>query len=225
MFSVYGLLCNGLRDPRAVTKPCTLTWRLGSDRVGAFQKTVRVVVVSLSTGEVAWDTGTVCTSATTLEYDGPTLSAGEWCSWFVTVCDDAGEEAQSAPAAFRWGSAGDVAHSDLGAECQSFIWTSSSTANAELERLDGIDPDDAWWTQVLGVRVLSDHVRVEPHFPTDLLFVRGTLLLPGGLLLLHAERTDAGLRVELTLPPGLRGSIHANGTCTLVGSGHHVVGA
>lgn len=226
MFTVYGLLCNGLRDPRGVFGHVRLTWRLGSDRNGARQCAYRVVVVSMTTGDVVWDTGEVARESCFVDYAGEVGNDGEVFSWFVTAIDDKGNEAFGVPAAFVWGSAGDVATSELGAEHLGFMWTSDDVLNESLAVRDVSSFDDYWWREVLGLRLVDESgllVHVEPNMACELSFVQGCLLLPNGLVVVRCERRDRGLRLEVTLPPGMSGELVLAGKRHSVASGRYLL--
>ncbi len=226
MFTVYGLLCNGLREPLDVNGRVWLTWRLGSDRNGARQRSYRVMVVSMTTGDVVWDTGDVARESCFVDYAGEVGSAGEMFSWFVTAVDDEGNEAYSVPAAFVWGDSDSVATSELGQEHLGFIWTSNEDVNESLAVRDVSSLDDFWWHTVLGVRMVDEDglsVSVEPCLPREHSFVQGSLLLLNGLLLVRCERDERRMRLAVTLPPGMSGElVLASKRCT-VASGRYLL--
>lgn len=226
MFTVFDPLCNGLRDPRNVSGEVRLSWRVGSDRAGARQTTYRVVVVSLVSGDVAWDSGEVRSRDCSVRYGGAPQESGTYCSWFVTVTDDDGCEAISAPAAFCWGSAGDAAYSELGDMCQGLVWTSSDSLNASLEQRGSLRPDDDIWRNLLGIERADgdpDVLRIAPDVSQGLTFVQGSLLVERGLLVVRWECADAGVRLEVSLPPGMEGELVLPRNRARVSSGRHAI--
>lgn len=226
MFTVYGLLCNGLRDPRGVFGRVRLTWRLGSDRNGARQRACRVVVVSMTTGDVVWDTGEVARESCCVDYAGEAGSTGEVFSWFVTAIDDEGNEAYGVPAAFVWGARGDVATSELGAEHLGFMWTSDDDVNESLAVRDVSSLDDYWWRELLGVRMADESglvVHVEPCLARELSFLQGSLLLVNGLVVVRCERHGRSIRLEVTLPPGMSGELVLAGKRRRIASGRYLL--
>lgn len=223
MFTVFDPLCDGLRDPRGVVGNVCLSWRLGSDRVGTHQMSYRVVVVSMTTGDVVWDTGVVSSGDNWAHYKGATQDKGETCSWFVTVTDDNRNVAHSVPAAFVWGAPGDTATSDLGSQRKGCIWTSDEDLNVSLEDLDGCDIDDPLWVHDLGVSISGDEIRIAPRDSNRFSFIQGSLLVSRGLLIVRMERSEKGLRLEASLPPGMWGELCLGDERRLVESGRHVL--
>lgn len=221
MLTVFDPLCNGLRDPYGVAGEVLFTWRLGSDRIGAQQASYHVVIVSLTTGDIVWDSGVVESGDNWVRYGGASQDKGETCSWFVTVVDDTGMVAHSVPAAFVWGMPGDEASSDLGPQRLGFVWTSDQELNASIEENASLGLDDPLWTRELGVSVATDFVRVAPPTASRFSFMRGSLLLSRGLLLVFWERTDAGMRLAVSLPPGMTGELCLDTCRREVTSGQH----
>lgn len=227
MLSVFDLLCNGLRDPRAVVGEARLSWRLGSDRQGARQASFRVMALSLDDGEVLWDSGETVSEEPSCVYGGRALHPGEVCSWFVSITDDAGNQVQSLPAVFWGGDAGDVAFSDAGPQRLGFVWTSDDALSDQLDE-QASDATSPAWRGLLGVSLLDvrgRRLRIAPTCSEDLLFAQGSLLLAQGLLVVRWERVDEGLRLEASLPPGVTGELCLGAECRLVGSGRHALEA
>lgn len=133
MFVVYDLACNGLREPVGVTGVPQFTWRLGSDRAGARQAAWRVVVTSMRTGTTAWDSGRVLGGEARAVYDGERLEPNEQCVWFVTVWDDANEQAHGTPSAFVCGGPGDSPGSAWDRQRVGMVWTSDERLNDAIE--------------------------------------------------------------------------------------------
>lgn len=223
MLTVFDSLCNDLREPQGVWGRVRLSWRLGSDRVDAFQKTYRVVVVSLSSGEVVWDTGKVASSANAVAFDGKPGGAGDIYSWFVTVTDDAGNKAYGVPSAFVWGSPGDVLTSEYGPQRKGFVWSSDEQFNEELEEQDEADLTDPLWADDLGVVVEGDFVRVCPRVPPRFEFLQGSVLISRGLMIVRCERVKTGVRLAASLPPGMTGELVLADQRRRVASGKHVI--
>jgi alpha-L-rhamnosidase len=86
-----------------------LSWKLRSSQRGARQQAYRIVCApsedSLeATGELLWDSGRVASDQSHLvAYGGPALRSGQRVSWRVTVWDESGAEATSAPAWWEMG--------------------------------------------------------------------------------------------------------------------------
>ncbi len=225
MLTVFDLLCNGLRDPHGVTGDVRLSWRLGSTKNGANQASYRVVVVSLASGDVAWDSGNVAGDACEVCYCGPAGNAGEAFSWFVTVFDDVGQRTQSIPSAFVWGCEADEPRSEMGLQRLGCIWTSDEQETARFEYLDACDLHSELWTDLLGVSCAGLHaryVRVEPRFASHLRFAQGSVLLDRGLMVVRWERNESRLRLEVSLPPGVEGEMRVGSRRQTVMSGRHV---
>lgn len=223
MLTVFDSLCNDLREPTGVWGGVRLSWRLGSDRVGAYQTTYRVVVVSLSSGDVVWDTGKVASSANEVAFAGEPGEAGDIYSWFVTVTDDAGNKAYGVPSAFVWGAPGDVPVSEQGPQRRGFVWSSDEQLNEALEEQDVAELTDPVWVDDLGVVVEGDFVRVCPRVPPRFAFLQGSVLISRGLLVVRCERVEAGVRLEASLPPNMTGELVLAGQRHRVASGKHVV--
>gem|GEM_PF-4666490 len=139
MFVVYDLSCNGLREPHGVTGVPVLSWRLGTDRAGTRQVAWRVVVTSMRTGKTAWDSGRVFGDKNNALYEGDALEPNEQCVWFVTVWNDANEQAHGTPTAFVYGADGDKIASDWPPQRTGIIWTSDECLNEVLEASSAYD--------------------------------------------------------------------------------------
>lgn len=229
MLSVYDTFCNGLREPRGVTGTLRLSWRLGSDHAGAYQVAYDVVVVSLWSGDVLWDSGRVESAGTHCIYEGVLPAAEEICSWFVTVEDNNGEQVQSLPTVFIVGAPGDVIMSDWDEQVRGLVWTSSEELNEALEEPPTSSASDAndlhapVWRELLGVAVEGRHVCIEPHLSLDLVFAQGSYLLDQGLLVVRIEREAQRERLKVSLPPGTTAELVLGTEHREVSSGQHVL--
>lgn len=230
MFSVYDLACNNLRDARGVCEPVRLSWRLGSDRLGARQASYRIVVTSMTDGACRWDTGEVASSQNLVEYGGEALLPGETCVWFVSVTDDAGNRADGVPSAFTCARKGERETSDAGMQRLGFLWTSDAGLNDRLDKVSATGClDDAVWQDVAGISWASagrGRVAFCPHETArrvpDLRFSQASVLLPRGLVVARWERRAGGLRSELSLPPGMYGVVNLCDRTCEVSSGRYV---
>lgn len=161
MFVVYDLACNGLREPAGVTGAPTFSWRLGSDRAGTRQAAWRIVVTSVRTGSVAWDSGRVVGQRPRAVYAGERLEPDEQCVWFVTAWDDEDEQAHGTPSAFACGSTGDRLRSSWGRQRVGMVWTSDERLNDAMEassaheRIAGTAAERLVWA-VAGTEALAD---------------------------------------------------------------------
>lgn len=229
MLAVYDLTCNGLRDARGVSEPLVLSWRLGSDRMGAEQSTCRLVVTSMKDGSCKWDTGTVYSSANKLVYDGEALDEGETCVWFVSVTDDGGQSADGAPSSFVYGSRPQGPTSAEGPQRLGMIWTSDEALD---EALDAVacagDLDHPMWRGLVGLSWADgEHERIlfQPRVESGraglLDFAQGSLLLSRGLLVARWERRPSDVVLELLLPPGVAGVVDVGTKTHEVASGRH----
>ena len=226
MLEVFDLLCNGLRDPKNVAGNVRLSWRLASDRKGARQVAYRVVVVSLLFGDVLWDTGTVASDDNAVTYGGATQPDGQACTWFVVVTDDAGDQAQSIPAAFVWGNGSEPQQSELPPQRLGFVWCSDEVSNRAWEHRDACDLSDPMWRDVLGVKaggLSAQSIVVEPDLAADYSFVQGSLLLTRGLLIVRWEKCHDCAHITISLPPGVRGELVASELHRKITSGCHIV--
>ena len=226
MLTVFDLMCNGLRDPYGVTGNIRLSWRLGSNKNGESQTSYRVVVVSLSHGDVVWDSGNVSSDASEARYGGIAGNAGEAFSWFVTVFDSEGQGTQSVPSAFVWGRETDTPHSDKGPQRLGCVWTSDEQETARLECLDACDLRDELWTGLLGLSCVglnARFVRIAPRFASHLEFAQGSVLLDRGLMVVRWERRDGCIRLKVSLPPGVEGEMCVGDRRKRIASGKHVL--
>jgi alpha-L-rhamnosidase len=86
-----------------------LSWQLQSDRRGARQVAYQIraaasEAVLANSAELLWDTGRVeSDQSIQVAYAGPVLQSAQRVYWSVTVWDDAGEQAASAPAWWEMG--------------------------------------------------------------------------------------------------------------------------
>ena len=226
MLEVFDLLCNGLRDPVNVTGNVRLSWRLGSDRAGANQAAYRVIVVSLSSGDVLWDSGTVASDNNDIAYEGATQLEGQACTWFVTATDDAGNQVQSIPAAFVWGNGIERQKSHVPPKRLGFIWCSDEAVNRMWEKRDACDLTDPMWRNVLGVSATGLDARsiaIEPDLTAGYSFVQGSLLLSRGLMVVRWETWHDRALVMASFPPGVWGELVVAGERHAVTSGRHTL--
>ncbi len=210
-----------------VTGTPTLSWRVGSDRDGACQATCRVRVTSMADGTTCWDSGTIRTGNNEVRYAGTNPGAGVPCVWFVTLTDDQGELAYSAPASFTWGEPGDVARSPLHPPCEGCLWASGFPEGVVPP--DGVVlADDPRWKTLLGLAgVVGDRMRIA--LPTwdagveDVCFVQGSMLLSRGLLVLRWERAASQWCLLVTVPVGMTAEVELASGVRVLGSGRHVL--
>ncbi|MEO5887828.1 MAG: alpha-L-rhamnosidase, partial [Anaerolineales bacterium] len=85
-----------------------LSWQLESDQRGTRQTAYRIFAAAsetaLSGGSVLWDSGKVASDQSIhVLYGGPALVSGQRVYWKVSVWDEAGREAESAPAWWEMG--------------------------------------------------------------------------------------------------------------------------
>lgn len=268
MLAVYDLSCNGLREPRGVVGEPRLSWRLGSSEAGVEQFACQVVVTSMQTADVAWDSGVVCSRHPEVRYAGAPLVPGDQYVWFVTVWDAEGEQAYGAPTAFMCGDGDDDAWSEWPPQRKGMVWTSDAQLNEVVEEASGyqnlagtLAMPYVWdvgdnesghlvatnqcaevvlraWREWVG---LADHspgfetVRIAPPEECDLQFVQASLLIPQGMLFIRWERIDAAMnlcamrgscatrRLQVSIPPGVRGTLLLGDKRVEVASGKHVL--
>lgn len=228
MLSVYDLSCNDLRDPRGMTEPLVLSWRLGSTRQGAHQASYHVVVTSMKTGDCCWDSGRVEADENKVVYAGRQLTPGELCVWFVMVEDDAGAHADSVPAAFGIAMPGEPPSCASGPQRRWLVWTSDEELN------DNLESRDMWETlqAAAGLR-LADHderhvlisSRLVDVSLRTLSFAQASVLLSLGLVLVRWTRTQRCVTLEVTLPPGMQGKLEVENQSHTVSCGQHTVTA
>lgn len=222
MLWVYHLTCDGLRDTVGVGPAPLLSWRVGSDRNGAVQTSYRVAAVSMTDGEVCWDTGVVASSCNRVRYGGRPPVCGETIAWFVTITDDEGTVADSVPAAFVRGEDDEVPRAECGPLCEGCVWASDPSLG--VASLDGDAPlDDPVWRESLGVS-FSEPVDVAvPAWMAQSCgdcFVQGCALVSEGLLIVRWERA-ASASLQLTVPPGATVHITLPTETHTVFSGRH----
>jgi alpha-L-rhamnosidase len=94
------LRCEHAQNPLGINVPKPrLSWQLESDRLGARQTAYQLKVTR--GGDTIWDTGRVESDQSQyLEYNGPSLGAGERAHWSVRVWDEQDGDAASEEAAW-----------------------------------------------------------------------------------------------------------------------------
>ena len=220
MLSVYGLTANGRRDPMATGLPVTLSWRLGAEGAGCDQAGYRVRVTSVDTSELVFDTGPVAGSTNHVSCD--CVGAGGTYVWFVELADTAGDTSCSAPAAFRISDE----EGEAGAEepiCVAVLATEDGVRLYHDPTLAFLSDDD--WVRLTGLGLEGAEAdlvrcRVPASGPAR---VRASLLAPRGLVVLTLRRSAHACRLTLSLAPGMRAEVEANGTTFGLSCGIHTL--
>lgn len=107
--AIVHLRCEHQENPLGidVSRP-RLGWQLQSERRGARQAAYRVTAAAspdaLAGGDLLWDSGRVESDESAyVPYGGPPPASGQRVCWQVTVWDDSGAQATSAPAWWEMG--------------------------------------------------------------------------------------------------------------------------
>ena len=146
--NISNLLCEYHNNPLGIDVPQPrLSWQMQSERRGARQTAYQIVTAS-STASLAsreallWDSGKVeADQSIQVPYAGPVLASGQRVYWQVRVWDEAGGEAESAPA---WWEMGLLDSSDWQADWITAAWdedVNQSQPSPLLRRTFDVDND------------------------------------------------------------------------------------